>query len=150
MAITELWSIAHPVLVPEISDEQIEEMRAIEPLLREPETCWYRRILGISKIHPRRSSFLWDAKPTGERLTFGPLNNVAIITFHTYGAPALFKPSLAEVYASIRRYLPETWTAVRYFCLQSENLGSEHIIGDCHWCKCILFGSPYEGQTADR
>lgn len=135
----ELWSEANPVYIPEISNEEIAAMRHIEPVLRVYGSDFYRRIEGIHSIDPRGVSFLWDAKPSGEQMVFHPLNLVRIMTFHTFGAPVLFKPSLAEVYAGIRRMLPD-WSGVRFFHLHSENMGPANVLGDCHWCVCDLFG----------
>lgn len=135
-----LWNTLKPILVPEITDEEIAEMRQIKPLLREPDSCWYRRIRGIDDIDPRKTAYTWGAEPEGEAMAFGPLNKVEIITFHYYGAPSLFKPSLAEVYASIKRFCPD-WKQIWYFSLKSDDLTSANCIGDCHWCRCDLFGS---------
>jgi len=141
----ELWSTTRPLLVPDIYDHEIEAMRHIEPLIREPQSNWYWRIKGIQDKHPRNVSYLWDAEPTGDRMAFGPLGKVTIMSFHKYGAPVFFKPSLAEVYASIRRFVPD-WKHVRFFSLRSDDMGPEHIIGDCHWCFCDLFGEPSEAR----
>jgi hypothetical protein len=137
----ELWSTTEPLLVPDIYDHEIAAMRHIEPLLQVPGTAWYQRIKGIQDIHPRNVSYLWNAEPCGELMAFGPLGRVTIMSFHKFGAPVFFKPSLAEVYASILRFVPE-WKHVRFFSLRSENLGTANVIGDCHWCLCDLFGEP--------
>lgn len=122
------------VLVPAISPEQVTAMRHIEPLVMTPQG--YCRIRGIDLVHPFNVSYLWNAEPVGLALPVG--SGVDIITFHHYGAPALFKPSLAEVYASIMRYVRD-WRQVRYFYLHSENMGTESVIDGCHWCRCTLF-----------
>lgn len=141
----ELWSTTKPVYVPDLFDHELAEMRMIEPLLSVPQTCCYRRIKDIQSVDPRGQSYLWDAEPIGEQMAFGPLGRVTIMSFHRFGAPSFFKPSLAEVYASIRRFVPD-WSRVRFFCLRSQDLGPQHIIGDCHWCFCDLFGEPIEGD----
>ncbi len=145
MSQNELWYTAQPIYVPKINDEEITKMRHIEPLLRVPNTCWYQRIKEQNMIDPRAVSFLWDAEPTGVQMAFSPLDQVSIISFHKYGAPSLFKPSLAEVYAAIRRFLI-SWNDIRFFLLDS-NLDSQSIIGDCHWCVCHLFGEKYYEAT---
>ena len=137
----ELWSTTKPVFVHELMEHEIEAMRHIEPLLNIPDTCAYQRIRGIQSVDPRGETYLWDAEPYGERLCFGPLNSITIMSFHRFGAPALFKPSLAEVYGSIHRFVPD-WSRVRFFSLRADNMGPEHILGDCHWCFCDLFGEP--------
>lgn len=135
-----LWHSLKPELVPAIGDGEIAEMRRIRPLLREPDSCWYRKIKGSDTIDPRGMAFTWGAEPYDVAMAFSPLNKVDIITLHEYGAPSLFKPSLAEVYGAIRRYCPD-FSKIWYFYLHSENMDAANIVGGCHWCKCTLFGS---------
>lgn len=119
--------------VPEISNSDIAVMRHIEPVLRQG--YMFRRIAGISSIDPRDSSFLWDAKPTGEPFTFSILNMTVIITQHH--SAVFFKPSLAEIYAWIRVYMPMTWQQVRFFCIEDNNRidGTTDV-----YCKCTVMG----------
>ena len=143
----ELYKTTKPVYIPEISDSLVERMRShIEPLIPDSDAgSGYRRIKDVERIDARRQSFLWDAEPCGPRLVFEPLNQLQIITFHAFGAPVFFKPSLAEVYAGILRFVPE-WERIRFFALRADNLGADNIIGSCHWCRCSLFGeTPLEG-----
>lgn len=130
------WLFESVHRVPKITDAQIEKMRHIVPVLQD-EGCMYRAIRDIEKIHPRDSSFLWDAKPTGRPFTFESLNITTIITQHH--SSVFFKPSLAEVYAWIRVYLREDWSRVRCFCLgEAERVGSS-----CDfYCKCQIMGGP--------
>lgn len=121
--------------VPEISDDQIAAMRHIEPVLRDGESCMYRRIIGIGKIDPRRTSFLWDAKPHGREFTFHQLNMATIITQHH--SSVFFKPSLAEVYAWMLVYMPESWGHFTHFCLgEPKRIGSSSDI----MCECVVMG----------
>lgn len=121
--------------VPAITDEQIAEMRHIEPVLRDGERQWFRRIKDARKLHPRDVSFLRDAEPTGDDFTFDSLNISQIITQHH--SAVFFKPSLAEVYAWIRVYMPETWREVRFFCLRpAERLGGTSDL----FCICDVMG----------
>ena len=131
--------IPKATLITDLYDCEIAEMRHIEPLLSVPGTDWYRRVENQERIDPKAVSYLWDAKPTGNLLAFSPFNWTDIISFHTWGAPSLFKPSLAEVYSAIRRFMPD-FRNVRYFYLRSHGMGPESIIDDCHWCYCRLFG----------
>jgi hypothetical protein len=118
--------------VPVITDEQIAEMRHIEPVLKDG-MC--RRIKGIEKVHPRDVSFLWDAEPTGDEFTFDSLNMSTIITQHR--SAVFFKPSLAEVYAWIRVYLPEEWRRVRHFHMgECQRLGASSDV----FCQCLIMG----------
>lgn len=126
------------VFVPRIADIVLADMRAkIEPLIRLDQKFY--RIAGIEQVDSRMVAYTWSAKPTGHPLYFTSTNRVELITYHTFGAPSLFKPSLAEVYAQIRRMVPD-WSMVKFFWLDSDNLDSSHIIGNCHWCRCVLFG----------
>jgi hypothetical protein len=121
--------------VPEISDEQITAMRHIEPVLRDGESGMYRRIIGIGKIDPRKTSFLWDAKPTGQEFTFHQLNVAKIVTQHH--SSVFFKPSLAEVYAWMLVYMPESWGHFTHFCLgEPKRIGSSTDI----MCECEVMG----------
>lgn len=65
--------------VPPITDAQIAEMRHIEPILRLPDSCMYRRMKGADKLHPRDVSFLTVAAEF-ERLqskaTAGPWHSI--------------------------------------------------------------------------
>jgi hypothetical protein len=64
---------------------------------------------------------------------------VPIISFHSWGYYGFFKPSLQEVYSAIYNALGEDWRSVKYFWLDSGDMGTEHIIGDFQWCKCYLW-----------
>ena len=111
---TETWAYSIPKIVPDITDEQIAEMRHIHPVMKEKElTCWYRHIKGAHKLHPRNVSCIWDMKPTGKRLAPHTLNEATIVTMHE--CSYFFKPSLAEVYAWIRFFMGDEWTRVKYF-----------------------------------
>lgn len=123
--------------VPPITDEQIMAMRRIEPVLKCPESVMYRRIHEAQSLDPRGVSFLWDAKPTGPEFTFDQLNQTEIITQHT--SSVFFKPSLAEVYAWLRVFMPDTWGRVKYFCMgEPSRIGGST---DCE-CKCTVMGGP--------
>ena len=124
--------------VPEISDEQIAEMRHIHPIFKAGPNR-YQRIKGVDKIDARKVAFLWDAEPTGPEFFFDQLNEVEIITQHY--SSVFLKPSLAEVYAWIRLYMPETWEGVRFFWLDIDNY---HRFSGCtNWyAPCYLFGGP--------
>ena len=82
--------------VPEITDEQIAEMRHIEPVFRVVGNI-YRRIKDVDKLHPRDVSCIGMIVPVGEELAPGVLDQAEIITQHHSGT--CFVPSLAEVYA---------------------------------------------------
>lgn len=120
--------------VPDISDDQIAEMRHIEPVLQ-TDGAMFQRIARASKLHPRDVSFLWNAEPEGELFTFHTLNMSTIITQHH--SAVFFKPSLAEVYAWIRVYMPNTWHHVKFFCMgESKRIGASTDI----MCECRVMG----------
>lgn len=123
--------------VPKISNKQIAAMRHIEPVLQDEETRMYQRIKGIEEIDPRNVSFLWDAQPTGPLFTFQTLNIARIITQHK--SSVFFKPSLAEVYAWILVYMPETWEQVT--CFHISNVERISRSSDCV-CQCDVMGGP--------
>lgn len=114
------WMYDKVERVPPISDKQIKEMRHIEPVLKLPESCMYRRIANQDKLHARDVSFIWNAEPAGGEFCFDVLNSTTIITQHH--SSVFFKPSLAEVYAWIRIYMPDSWRMVRFFCLKLDSV----------------------------
>lgn len=121
--------------VPPITDEQIAEMRHIEPVLKVPDSAMYRRVKDAQEIHPTSVSCIWSAEPTGEEFTFHTLNVSRIITQHH--SNVFFKPSLAEVYAWIRFFMLEHWRDVRFFCLgEAWRIGSTCDIA----CECEVMG----------
>lgn len=130
------------VFVPKIRRKQVEAMRHIRPLLRIDGSV-YSPIKGIDKIDPFKTSFLWNAEPEDLKYLFPFSDSIEILTFHTYAATVFFKPSLAEVYASIRRFVRD-WSHVRWFCLETSNLDRLNVIGDVHFVRCRLFGEPRE------
>lgn len=122
--------------VPKISNKQIEEMRHIYPTLR-VDGSFVKRVKDQELIDPRNQSFLWDAVPEGDEFTFHQLNSSTIITQHH--SAIFFKPSLAEVYAWIRVYMPKTWNMVTCFCMdEPARLGSSSDM----MCHCTLMGCP--------
>ena len=121
--------------VPSITNGQIAKMRHIEPVVKIPNSVFYRRIEGADKLHPRDVSCIWHRTPIGEPFTFNTLDVTEIITQHH--SSIFFKPSLAEVYAWILFYMPTEWTRVRYFCLGEANrIGSSTDI----MCRCEIMG----------
>lgn len=86
--------------IPEISDAELTELLAqIKPLVRDEQGHRHT----IAPVDPRRTAFTWDPKFV-EMVEPGPVL-AEFDTYHSFGAPALFKPSLAEVLAQIPRDL---------------------------------------------
>lgn len=78
----------------------------------------------------------------GPEFTCAGLGFAHIPSFHRYAAAICFKPSLAEVLGSIKRYCRD-WSTVRYFALRTEGLSSSNCIGSTwHWSECILITDP--------
>lgn len=129
----DLWM--HVRRVPRISDAKIAEMRHIEPVLYDPDTNRYRKIDGVSRMDPRYTSFLWDAKPAGEPFRVDRMQTAHVITQHK--SDVFFKPSLAEVYAWIRFYLSDRWSDVKFFCINTQERihGGTDVV-----CQCLLIG----------
>lgn len=120
--------------VPSITDEQIAAMKHIEPVVLGSDG-WYRRIPNANKIHARDCAFNWLDGTVGKGFQPGPLNQAEIITQHH--SSVFFKASLAEVYAWILFYMPDSWKRVKYFCLGN----GERIGTSCDFVSlCILIG----------
>jgi hypothetical protein len=130
---------SHGKFIPEISDDEIQEMLAImKPaiILEEgPRNGWLVEI-DITGVDLRNQSYIWDTKRIGEPFLSDQLDSLKIPTFHSYGAPSFFKPSLAETLGCIRHYC-DAWQRVKYFALYS-NLDSTNVFGQYHSTKCLL------------
>ena len=83
------------VWIPEISDERLAELvERIKP------TCRFNgELRHIEPVDPRRVAYTWDPKPAEVAEGLELLADVR--TYHSYGAPNMFKPSIAEVLAQI-------------------------------------------------
>lgn len=81
-----------------ISGEQVEEvLEKVKPVIWKDGVLHYIDITGVNR---RGIAYLWEPK-IGEPLE-QPLHRVTRInTVHTFGAPALWKPTLAEAAAQI-------------------------------------------------
>jgi hypothetical protein len=148
----------------EISDEELAFwMDRIRPVVRF-DVAGYDRPLKATKKNPvaipfwiepcdpRKVAFTWEPKPTKEARV-RQLGHM--ITYHRFGAPSLFKPSIAEVIAQIIKD-----PSVADF--KNEIIAFETGVGDltsvnvwsgntesCHWCATILYGDP-EKMRDDR
>ncbi len=84
-----------PFRIPPIGDKLLAELVArIRPVIMHDDKLHF-----IEPVHPRDIAFTWGAKATKEAV--GLVEVVGLKTLHEYGAPALFKPSIAEVLAQI-------------------------------------------------
>lgn len=121
--------------IPEISDEHLAELlMEIQPVVRMGGVLWH-----IAPVHPRTQSFTWDLVLTM------PAEPVKVIgsspTFHTYGAPSLFKPSVAEVLAQIP---PEWEERVVAFEMTHRDLDSRYVLAEGYHVASVIFYSRSE------
>lgn len=147
----ELWHNCKPRLVLPISDGEVEEMLSVLTPVAQIEVnkrSRYREIL-TDGVDRRRTAFTWS--PNLGRLVRvyeGGLNVVTIPTFHGFGAPSFFKPSLAEACAAIKHFLPN-WRYARFFCVGVGSLDSSNVIGSFHAVRTLVFG-PEESRVIDQ
>jgi hypothetical protein len=89
--------------IPTITDDDINDLLAhIKPMVYDEAgivPCTF------DPVHPRNVSFIWG--PDGLRPVEGIEPWRQVRTLHTYGHPALFKPSIAEVLAQLTGDLSE-------------------------------------------
>lgn len=145
MSDIEFWDRCAVDLVPDISEELVERMLAqMKPVKRVTppgrDFAFRYRLIETDGVDRRGVAYTWEPR-LGRmvRLYMGDLNSKQIISFHRWGAPVFFKPSLAEVCASINRFVPD-WSLIRFFELETEGLGKQNVIGDCHFTRCTLYG----------
>jgi len=146
--------------IPPISDERLNELTArIHPLVRFAVRDVYRRdlrptepdsrglLFHIKPVHPRNIAFTWDPKPIGEPL-MGLETFETIRTYHTWGAPALFKPSVAEVLAQLTTGQAERAVG---FEILSHNLDVNNVLSDgYHTVLTKLYEVAHASQLVKR
>lgn len=122
----------HPeyAAVPKISDERLAKLSPrIKPVVEKDGKLFY-----IKDVNPRTTAFTWDPTPTVEAEDLVRLTTIP--TRHTFGAPAFFKPSIAEVLAQIPlEYLDD----VVAFETLSDNLLARDIRNGWHITTTILY-----------
>lgn len=95
----------------------------------------------LNTYDPISQSFIWSAKadePAADLgFCFPPYGT--IITYHKYGAPSLFKPSIEEVLAQINLLPEKDINIIRAFWVDSDDLDAYNIIGHYHFTKTTLF-----------
>lgn len=83
------------VWIPPITDERLNELaEKIKPIVRMDDEPHY-----IEPVDLRRTAYTWDPKPADRAEGLGEICDIR--TYHSYGAPVYFKPSIAEVIAAI-------------------------------------------------
>lgn len=84
-----------PLKIPSISDALLESLSSrIKPVVTLENGMFY-----IEDVDPRYVAFTMDPTYTAEAKDLMLVGE--LLTFHTYGAPSFFKPTIAEVLAQI-------------------------------------------------
>ncbi len=115
----------------EISDERLEELsKRIKPVVRLDGKLYY-----IREVNLRETAFTWSPKLKEEAKGLEEL--IRIRTYHTYGYPGFFKPSIAEVLSQIpKRHLLHTSA----FEIPVHVTDSEpKLCGEYHIARTILY-----------
>lgn len=124
--------------IPEISDEELRELHArIKPVVRfnivtskngeiKPTEVYEEGLLFyIKDVDPRDVAFTWEPEPVKKADGLERLDD--IVTYHTFGAPILFKPSIAEVLAQIPEKYKEKAVA---FEVRTNDMGPWNVISN--------------------
>ena len=84
-------------------------------------------LFNIEPVNIWDIAYTWEPKPVGEPV-YGRLHAVDIIrTYHSWGAPSLFKPSIAEVLAQIPiRYVHK----ISNFHILNGDMDVRHVLSD--------------------
>lgn len=136
--------------VPEISDGELLRLaKHIKPLRYSKGG----RLLHI--VEPEGTEWLRDTGFTWLKAG-GPAERYhevgCVITYHDYGAPSLFKPSVAEVLACVVAQVnPADLRRVMGFALdESRDMDVYNVIGEHHFAKCWLFERLICGDGLDE
>ena len=81
--------------VPQITDERLAELaERIKPVIRKNDVLY-----SIKPVDLRKIAFIWDPTEDGEAPALESIGEIR--TYHKFGHPGFFKPSIAEVLAMI-------------------------------------------------
>ena len=84
-----------PTSIPVIGDAEIvRRLETVRPVVMHAGRLWWIEIPDV-----RNTAFTWEPRRTA--IAAGLRYVGSVRTLHTYGAPVLFKPSIAEVLAQI-------------------------------------------------
>jgi hypothetical protein len=116
-------------MIPKITDERLTELLIRIKVVHHFE----KELYYIKPVDPRRIAFTWDPIKDGEAKGLKILKQ--IYTYHDYGHPALFKPSIAEVLAQIPEDVIDEVVAfeTQYVDFDEGN--------DCHIACTILYSA---------
>lgn len=85
----------------------------------------------------------WDPEPKNEAQGIRLLG--AVITYHVYGAPSMFKPTIAGVIAQLDfgRQIGsiEYFNDIIGFEICDDNLTHKNVVGRYHWAPTMLYGA---------
>ena len=120
-------------------------MISVRPLVRDKDgdLCW------IEPVKPNHS-FCWDAKIIRKVGEFELSMGERIITFHSFGAPSLFKPTVEEVVKQIpKKFLVNIFDkdVVAFEILKDDDgfLDAKHVLNSYyHWVFTQLY---YENEA---
>lgn len=127
-----------PKLIHDISDELAVEMKShFVPLLLKDHNLF--ETLDLRDVDLRKTAYTWVDSPRQIVGILPPALGTKIMTFHEWAYFGFFKPSLYEVFCGIYWAFQENWKVYKYFWLDSEKMGTESIMGDYHFCNCILW-----------
>ena len=127
------WMFENVDLVPPITSKRMADMLSLmKPMISVGEG-FYRQI-DIVGVDRRNEAYTWSPKQFGLELIADQSAESIIPTYHTFGAPVFFKPTLAEVLGAILRFTKD-WRKVRYFSLTSDE---PKMFGSYHTAKCMI------------
>lgn len=143
-------------LIPEISDEDLEEMletlRPIYPVVKNQYDCQRCKpdqtffLIDLAGVDRRNHAYTWGPAldeqrgPVGIAWANGDMCRVP--TFHTAACSVFFKPSLAEVYAAVRRAVPD-WREARFLWLDQIYGDWRDCWGSYHMARAMLFSTEF-------
>ncbi len=123
------------IFIPEVSKEEIRKRyKRIRPVVQTKNEKRYMR-----KVDLFATSFLWNPKPVAKAKGLEQLQDIE--TYHSYGAPAFFKPTIAEVLAQIPDdLLKQNIVAFEVVSLQSmDEKGREALNAGYHLASVRLY-----------
>lgn len=142
--------------IPEIDKDRLQVLlRQIEPVVEFDGVLHY-----VRWSDPVSTSYLWGAKQAGRADEMSTIGYIR--TYHSYGCPSFFKPSVDEVLAQVAQLDPEIVAKIVAFeivqrPLSADDLNIEHraLNAGYHVATVRLYGKPgekevYDLQAADR
>lgn len=128
-------------LIDDIDDQTIVAMRQqIRLAMFDGARNWLRRVADMDSLDARYDCCTWNARPEGNPMRWSPMDHLTIPSFHTFGASVFFKPSLAECYAAIRRFVPD-YSRIRWMVVRLPYEDRKAVVDERHHiARLDLFG----------